>query len=58
MGKDCSLGLEASSTGGETWRPQTIRLLSVCHSAGKQDPRTETEFMEGQGTVDQMLAVK
>lgn len=33
-------------------------MLSVHHSAHKQDTRTETEFTEGHGSVNQMLAVK
>lgn len=33
-------------------------MPSVCHSAHKQDTRTEKEFIEGHGTVNQMLAVK
>lgn len=59
VGKGLLLGFRGQQHWGwDIKASRTVRLLSVCHSAHKQDTRTETEFMEGQATVDQMLAVK
>lgn len=50
------LGRDLQQQGWARKALRAVRLLSVCPRAHKQD--TRTEFMEGQGTADQVLALK